>query len=212
MTLQRRELLEGVGECFAAGRRLRPVEFLAFTLAVRFVVVVADLIRHHWRLWRRSTRARRGRWLWRRFQDLLPSVLRQRRVVPVRIIATATDCPQSRTEVRLIVPLFLLTKTYDPDFHSRRDNPYTHTHTRQTALCRGLPRSAGTRKVKPIWILLKQETVSGSGISWAICKSAPRSWQIIMLESHCSSFLQAGCPSCCPTNSIKALKAQPLGC
>ena len=24
----------------------------------------------------------------------------------------------------------------------------------------------GTRKVKPIWILLKQETVSGSGISW----------------------------------------------
>jgi len=28
---------------------------------------------------------------------------------------------------------------------------YTHTHTR----------------LKPIWILLKQETVSGSGISWA---------------------------------------------
>jgi len=26
-----------------------------------------------------------------------------------------------------------------------------------------------TRKVKPIWILLKQETVSGSGISWTIC-------------------------------------------
>ena len=26
---------------------------------------------------------------------------------------------------------------------------------------------AGTRKVKPVWILLKQETVSGSGISWA---------------------------------------------
>jgi len=25
----------------------------------------------------------------------------------------------------------------------------------------------GTRKVKPNWILLKQETVSGSGISWA---------------------------------------------
>ena len=23
------------------------------------------------------------------------------------------------------------------------------------------------------WILLKQETVSGSGISWAMCKSAP---------------------------------------
>ena len=41
------------------------------------------------------------------------------------------------------------------------------THTRLTALCPGLPGWAGTRKVKPIWILLKQETVSGSGISWA---------------------------------------------
>jgi len=28
---------------------------------------------------------------------------------------------------------------------------------------------------KPIWILLKQDTVSGSGISWAVCKSAPLS-------------------------------------
>ena len=52
------------------------------------------------------------------------------------------------------------------------------THTRLTALFPGLPRWAGTRKVKPIWILLKQETVSGSSISWAICKSATRSSQI----------------------------------
>ena len=36
----------------------------------------------------------------------------------------------------------------------------------------GLPRWSGTRKVKPVWILLKQETVSGTGIIWAICKSA----------------------------------------
>ena len=35
------------------------------------------------------------------------------------------------------------------------------TNTRLMALCPGLPRRAGTRKVKPIWILLKQETVSG---------------------------------------------------
>ena len=53
--------------------------------------------------------------------------------------------------------------------------PGTHTHTRLTTLCSGLPRWAGTRKVEPIWILLKQETVSGSGINWAICKSAHRS-------------------------------------
>ena len=39
---------------------------------------------------------------------------------------------------------------------------------------------------EPIWILdlQKQETVSGSGISWAICKSAPRSRQITMPVPH----------------------------
>ena len=56
----------------------------------------------------------------------------------------------------------------------------THTHSRLTALFPGLPRWAGTRKVISIWILMKQETVSGSGISWAICKSAPCSRQITM--------------------------------
>jgi len=61
--------------------------------------------------------------------------------------------------------------------------------------------------MKPIWILMKQETASGSGISWTICKSAPRYRQITMPAPHHSVFLQAGCPSCHPTNSIKALKA-----
>ena len=83
----------------------------------------------------------------------------------------------------------------------------THTHTHLTALFPGLPRWAGTRKVEPIWILLKQETVSGSGISWTICKCAPCSRQITTPAPHCSVFLQAGCPSCRPTNSVKALKA-----
>ena len=40
------------------------------------------------------------------------------------------------------------------------------------------------RKVKPVWILLKQETVSDSGISWAICKSALRSRQITTPAPH----------------------------
>jgi len=78
-----------------------------------------------------------------------------------------------------------------------------HTHTHLTALCLGLPGWAGTRKVKPSWILLKQQTASGSGISWAICKSAPPSRQITMPGL---GFLQAGHPSCHPTNSVKALK------
>ena len=34
------------------------------------------------------------------------------------------------------------------------------------------------QNVNPIWILLKKETESGSGISWAICKSASCSRQV----------------------------------
>ena len=64
----------------------------------------------------------------------------------------------------------------------------TNTNTRLTALCPGLPRWASTRKVKPIWILLKQETVSGSGISWAVCKSAPCSRQTTMPAPHHSTW------------------------
>ena len=59
-----------------------------------------------------------------------------------------------------------------------------HTCTRLTALCPELPGSAGTRKVNQSWILLKQETASGSGISWAICKSAPCSRVITMITTQ----------------------------
>ena len=38
--------------------------------------------------------------------------------------------------------------------------PSSLTYIRLTALCPGLPRWAGTRKVNPIWILLEQETSS----------------------------------------------------
>jgi len=64
----------------------------------------------------------------------------------------------------------------------------THTHTCLTALFLGLPGWAGTRKVKSIWILLKQETVSGTGISRARCKSASRSRQITTPVPHHSGF------------------------
>ena len=67
--------------------------------------------------------------------------------------------------------LIYLLQTFQTGFFS----VLQHTHTCLTALFLGIPRWAGNRKVKPIWILLKQETVSGSGISWTICKSAPRS-------------------------------------
>jgi len=76
---------------------------------------------------------------------------------------------------------------------------HIETHTRLTALCPGW---AGTRKVKPIWTLLKQETVSGSGISWAICMSAPRSRQITTPAPHRSVFYRPDAlPAAQPTAS-----------
>jgi len=67
-----------------------------------------------------------------------------------------------------------------------------------------------TKKVKTNLDLLEQETVrKGSGICWAICKSAPHA------DNHANIpplfFLQAGCPSWRPTNSVKALKAKSMG-
>ena len=88
--------------------------------------------------------------------------------------------------------------------HYNTGNTHTHTytHTRLTALCLGLPRWAGTRKVKPIWILLKQETVSGSGISWAIRKFAPCSRQITTPAPHRSVFYRPDAlPAAQPTAS-----------
>ena len=77
------------------------------------------------------------------------------------------------------------------------------THTNLMALFPGLPRWAGARKkVKPIWILLKQETVSGSGISWAICKSAPRFRQITTPAPNHSVFYRPDAlPAAQPTTS-----------
>jgi len=77
-----------------------------------------------------------------------------------------------------------------------------HTHTHLMALCLGQPRWAGTRIVKPIWILPKQETVSGSGCSWDICKYAPHSRQITMPAPHHSVFYRPDAlPATQPTAS-----------
>jgi len=79
---------------------------------------------------------------------------------------------------------------------------HTHTHPFNGPLSgttRGVIRY---QKGKPIWILLKQETVSGSGISWAICKSAPSSRQITMPAPHRSVFYRPDAlPAAQPTAS-----------
>jgi len=67
-------------------------------------------------------------------------------------------------------------------------SPHTHARTRLRAFFSGTTRWPSTRKVKPIRISLKQDIVSGSGISWAICKSAPRFWEITTPTPHHSVF------------------------
>ena len=97
----------------------------------------------------------------------------------------------------LYLSFLLVSIRYHPITHT-----HTHTHTHLTALFPGLPRWAGTRKVKPISILLEQETVSGSGISWAVCKSAPRSRQITTPAPHHSVFYRPDAlPATQPTAS-----------
>ena len=82
------------------------------------------------------------------------------------------------------------------------DNAHTHTHPFNGPLSRTI-RVSRYQKVKPIWILLKQETVSGSGISWAICKSAPRSRQTTTSAPHHSVFYR---PDALPATQPTALK------
>ena len=84
----------------------------------------------------------------------------------------------------------------------------SHTHTRPfNGPFLGLPRWAGTRKVKTN---LDFTEARDSEWQWhqlghmQVCTS-------LQTDNHAStpalSFLQAGCPSCCPANSVKALKA-----
>jgi len=51
-----------------------------------------------------------------------------------------------------------------------------------------------------------QEVLSGSGISWAICKSAPHPRQITM-PAPTTQFFTGWMPFCRPANSVIALKA-----
>ena len=97
-------------------------------------------------------------------------------------------CGMSAVPLVRLFQLMRPTVQLKDDLYSRIMQ-YTHTHARAlNGPFPGLPGWAGTSKVKPIWILLKQETVSGSGISWAVCKSAPCSRQKTMPAPHHSNF------------------------
>ena len=109
------------------------------------------------------------------------------------------ECENARWRTAKIVNWILSVLCRTTTVHECVD--YTNTH-RLTALCPGLPGWASTRKVKPIWIFLKQQTASGSGNSWDIRKSAPRSRQITMPAPHCSVFYRLDAlPAAQPTVS-----------
>jgi len=69
-----------------------------------------------------------------------------------------------------------------------RTHTRTPTHTFNDPLSRTTWVSQYQKGINQSGILLKQETVSGSGISWAMCKSAPRYRQITMPAPHHSVF------------------------
>ena len=98
----------------------------------------------------------------------------------------------------IFLPIPNIQKIYNP---ARSEFYSTHTRAFNCPFP-GIPRWAGTRKIKLIWVLLKQETVSGSGIRWAICKSAHRSRQITMPATHHSVFYRRDAlPAAQPTVS-----------
>ena len=83
---------------------------------------------------------------------------------------------------------------------------HSHAHAHLTALFLGLPKWAGTKKVKTN---LDFTEARDSEWQWhqldhmQVCTS-------LRTDNHAStphSFLQTGCPSCCPINSTKALTA-----
>jgi len=81
----------------------------------------------------------------------------------------------------------------------------TTTILHLSGLCWGLPGWASTRNVKPkpIWISWSKRQWVASAMHMQICTSC-------QTDNHARtqllSFLQDRCPSCHPTNSIKAMK------
>ena len=90
------------------------------------------------------------------------------------------------------------------------EHTHTHTHTFNGLLSRTTRVSRYQKGKTNLDFTEARDSEWQWHISWAICKSASRSRQITMPAPHHSVFLQAGCPSCRPTNSVKALKAKEV--
>jgi len=76
----------------------------------------------------------------------------------------------------------------------------------------GQPKQADAGNAKPVWISTKQQMM---GRRWHQLDHTQINCTSLQTDNHAStsslSFLQDGCSSWCPTNSIKALKARMPG-
>jgi len=89
---------------------------------------------------------------------------------------------------------------------SRTNTLQTHTHTCLTALFPGLPGEPVPERQNQYgfyWSIRQWVAVASAG-PYASLHLAP---DRLPRQHPTTHFLQAGCPSCCPTNSVKALKA-----
>jgi len=91
-----------------------------------------------------------------------------------------------------------------------RTHAHTHPHTQMfNSLFSMTTWVGGYQKDKPFWILLKQETMEWQ---WHQLNHMQIICTSLQTDNHASApslhtFLQAGCPSWRPTNSVKAWKA-----
>ena len=110
-------------------------------------------------------------------------------------IISISDSADSQTLYSLQLSISRTKQTAQEHQHT-----LTHTHPFNAALS-GTTQVSQYQKGKTN---LKQETVSGSGISWAMCKSAPHSRQITMPASHQSVFYRPDAlPAAQPTYPSK---------
>jgi len=120
--------------------------------------------------------------------ELLPASDVTNATYHVTVIARDAGRPLRSAALRLSV---MVRSTSEQAVSPVSTHTHTHTHTRPFSgpLSGTTLVSRCTRKVKPMWMSLKHETVSGSGISWATCKLAPRSRQVYHTSTpHCPDF------------------------
>jgi len=117
--------------------------------------------------------------------------------------AAAAICKSAPRSRQITTPVPHHSVFYRPDaLLAVQPHTHTHTHTRLTALCPGLPGVSRYQKGKTN---LDFTEATDSKWQWhqlgytQVCTS-------LQTDNHATtpplSFLQAGCPSCCPTKSV----------